>query len=121
MPERATPGRHRRSEKSAEAVVVTRESDEGLNGGKSEALVSLVGAMRRSPDGGIRKRALRRRKRGYPRSRRDLNPPNRRMRTGMSGGVAGGHPLCRLGRRRNSRRVEARGPIADTRAGVEEV
>ena len=50
MPERATPGRHRRSEKSAEAVVVTRESDEGLNGGKSEALVSLGGAMRQSDE-----------------------------------------------------------------------
>ena len=45
----------RRTEASADGrassdPTVTRESDEGLNGGKSEALVSLGGAMRQSDE-----------------------------------------------------------------------
>ena len=97
MPERATPGRHRWSEKSAEAVVVTHESDEGLNGGKSEAPASLEGAMRQRDEASTAGPGSERS--GNPsgafcRSCYDLNPPNRRMRTRMSGGVAGGIPYA---------------------------
>ena len=96
MPERATPG-NRWSEKSAEAVIVTRESDEGLNGGKSEAPASLEGGMRQSDEASTAGHGIARS--GNPSgascgSCYDLNPPNRRMRTRMSGGVAGGIPYA---------------------------
>ena len=63
--------------------------------------MSLEGAMRQNDEastagyGSGRSGAVDRARNS--RSCRDLNLPNRRMRTRMSGGVAGGNPLCRLG------------------------
>ena len=97
MPERATSG-DRRGEKSAEAIVVTRKSDEGPNGEESGSTASLEGAMRQSdeaPTAGCGdKRSGTPVRRDTLRSVRDLNAPNRRMRTRMSGGVAVGIPYA---------------------------